>query len=137
MRRLTIGRRAERAAVAVIVAAMFGSMALLGCVALTVDVGTMSLERRQLQNGADAAASSAVIDCATTTACPNVTSPADPKMARLRGLANGNASDGATVVSRIDGQSAVCGAGRAELRPCVAVSGNQLRDCPLSAPAPA
>jgi Flp pilus assembly protein TadG len=136
MRRLTVGRHAERGAVAVIVAAMFGSFALLGCVALTVDVGTMSLERRQIQNGADAAASSAVLDCATTAACPDVTNPADPKMARLRGLANGNAADAATAVSRIDGQLAVCGAGKAELRPCAAVSGSQLRDCPAVAAPP-
>jgi len=136
MRRLTVGRHAERGAVAVIVAAMFGSLALLGCVALTVDVGTMSLERRQIQNGADAAASSAVIDCATTAACPDVANPADPKMARLWGLANGNAADATTAVSRIDGQWAVCGAGKPELRTCAAVPGNQLRDCPPVAAPP-
>jgi len=137
MRRMTLRSQPDRGAVALLVAIMFGSLALLGCAALTVDVGTMSLERRQLQNGADAAAASAVIDCATTTACPNVASPADPKMARLRGLANGNAADGATSVTRIDGAPPVCGAGKPELTPCAAVAGNQLRNCPaIAAPPP-
>jgi hypothetical protein len=111
-------------------------MTLLAAAALTVDVGTVASERRQLQNGADAAANSAVIDCATTTACPKVTNPADPKMVRLRALANNNAADGATSVTRIDGAPAVCGAGKPELAPCSGVAGSPLRNCPPVAPPP-
>ena len=138
MRRLTVGRRAERGAVAVIVAAMFGSMALLGCAALTVDVGTVSLERRSCRTAPTRPRCPRSSTAPPPRQCPNVTNPADPKMARLRGLANGNAADGATAVSRIDGASAVCGAGKAELlRPCAPVAGNQLRDCPALASPPA
>ena len=46
MRRITLRSQPDRGAVALIVAVMFGSLALLGCAALTVDVGTMSLERQ-------------------------------------------------------------------------------------------
>ena len=133
---MTPAHQRDRGAVALVVAVLFGSMALLGCAALTLDVGSMSLERRQLQNGADAAAASAVIDCATTASCPLVTSATDPKMGRLRALANGNAADGATAVGRVDGAAAVCGAGRSELPSCAAVAGSQLRDCPPVTPPP-
>jgi hypothetical protein len=121
-----------------IVAIMLGTMTSLAIAALTVDVGTMSVERRQLQNGADAAAQSAVIECATTGTCPDVTNPSDLKMLRLASLANLNAgTDGATSISRIDGNYAVCGAGKPELRNCVIVLGGQLRDCPTLNPPPA
>lgn len=58
MRRLT----AERGATAVLVAIVM--TVLLGFVGLVVDVGAVYVERRELQNGADAAALALAIECA-------------------------------------------------------------------------
>jgi len=88
---MTNAHRGERGAIATIVAMLFGLGVLLGAGALTVDVGNINAERRQLQNGADAAALSAARDCAGG-ACPNTAVPAD--MARLTALTDGNAKDG-------------------------------------------
>ena len=55
-RRPRLRRRLERGATAAIVAVMLAGGVLLGAAALAVDVGNMMFERRQLQNGADAAA---------------------------------------------------------------------------------
>jgi hypothetical protein len=49
-------RRAERGATATLVAVVLAGGVLLGAGALALDVGNMMFERRQLQNGADAAA---------------------------------------------------------------------------------
>ena len=73
MRRLTVDRAPERGAIAMMVTVLLASGVLLGCAALSVDVGNLSAERRQLQNGADAAALSAAQDCAITV-CPTATS---------------------------------------------------------------
>ena len=48
-------RHSERGASATIVAVLFGGGVLLGASALSMDVGSIMWERRQLQNGADAA----------------------------------------------------------------------------------
>jgi len=87
------------------VAILFGTGVFFGCAALTLDVGNINADRRQLQNGADAAVLSAAADCAKTT-CP---ASGD---AGLANLANKNAADGATKIARVDGQGpAVCGSG--------------------------
>jgi len=131
--KLTVRPGRDRGAVAVIVAILVGVGGLLGSVALTVDVGTVSLERRQLQNGADAAVLAAAVQCAKTNSCPAATD------ARLTTLANNNAgNDALTSISRIDGAAAVCGrstpAGSvAGLPACAAVPGPALRDCPTPA----
>lgn len=83
----------ERGAVATIVAVLLGMGVILGFTALSVDVGSIMWERRQLQNGADAAAFALAQSCAeNATACTttNVTT---------RGLVSGlndtnNYSDG-------------------------------------------
>ncbi len=87
MRRL-IARagRDERGAVSVIVAV--GMVALLGFVAITVDIGALYAERAELQSGADAAALAVAQDCADGS-CTNTAATA-------RSLANANARDGAT-----------------------------------------
>lgn len=69
MRRLSARRsRRDRGAVALIVTLLFSSGVLLGLGALTVDVGQIYAERRQLQNGADAAALSLAQTCAAAPA---------------------------------------------------------------------
>lgn len=83
------GETPEQGAVAVIVAVAL--VALLGFVALAVDVGALYAERAQLQNGADAAALAIAQDCARG-GC------ADPQLT-ARTLANANANDGAANVT--------------------------------------
>ena len=68
MRWMTATRR-DRGAAALIVTILFSSGVLIGCAALTVDVGQLYSERRQLQNGADAAALSLAKVCATGGTC--------------------------------------------------------------------
>ena len=107
MRRMSRPGRGDRGAVAIIVAMLFGFGVMIGAAALTIDVGRINLDRRQLQNGADAAALSAAQDC-IKTACPNKGVTAD--MDRLRALADGNAgADQASAIARVDGKLALCG----------------------------
>src|SRR5687768_8076034 len=88
-------RRAERGGAAMIVAILLGGGALLGAAALTVDVGNMFFERRQLQNGADATAQSLAVICAKDlTKCNAATTPTlVDKTTTLNGLNGENASD--------------------------------------------
>lgn len=78
----------ERGAVAVIVALLM--VALIGMAALVVDAGALYQERRELQNGADAAALAIAEDCARE--------PADCTLAltsaKAGDYANANADDG-------------------------------------------
>jgi hypothetical protein len=55
--------RLERGGVAVLVAILLGGGVLVGMSALAIDVGNMMFERRQLQNGADAASSKLASIC--------------------------------------------------------------------------
>ncbi len=61
MRRLRLSAEGERGAVAILVAILL-PLVFIGMAALTVDVGNISAERRQLQNGADAVALSAAME---------------------------------------------------------------------------
>jgi hypothetical protein len=65
MRRVIVGE--ERGAFAVMVAVLLA--ALLGFGALVIDVGALVQERRELQNGADAAAFAVAQDCAGGISC--------------------------------------------------------------------
>lgn len=81
--------RDEAGAVVVVVALL--SVALFGMAALVIDVGALRLERRQLQNGADAAALAVAQSCARGS-CDD-TLAAD--------LAEANASDDAAAVDSV------------------------------------
>jgi hypothetical protein len=94
--------RRERGAIATIVVVLFAGGVLLGCAALTVDLGRMKSERQQLQNGADAVALSVAIDCGKPVGCLG-------DQTRQQSLANGNAADGTTSIARTDGAPAICG----------------------------
>lgn len=116
MQRVTSG---DEGAVAVVVAVLM--VALLSMGALVVDVGQLYAERRQLQNGADAAALSVVIDCAAPSGCaPTIAADAVAK-------AEQNADDGAATVASPSGP-AVCGSGGG-LAPCSPASGLGPWDC--------
>jgi Flp pilus assembly protein TadG len=119
MRRMTraVRRGDDHGAVAALVAVLFSTGVLVGMAALSVDVGQLYAERRQVQNGADAAALAVAAGCAASPTCTTATG----------GIANLNANDGATAVV------SVCGAGRAALPACPANSGPVLTQCP---PAP-
>jgi Flp pilus assembly protein TadG len=86
----------ERGATIVIVA--ISLVALLGMVALVIDVGKLFVERRELQNGADAAALAVAEGCAR--GLPECASPAAESLADT--YADANASDGAAQVLAVD-----------------------------------
>jgi hypothetical protein len=111
--------RGERGAVATLVAVLLGGGVLLGMTALTVDVGQIFSERRELQNGADAAALAVAQDCAEGESCDTGTGSGS-----LAGtFADDNArKDGAADVRH------VCGNG-ASLPGCPAPE-DSIYDCP-------
>jgi hypothetical protein len=117
MRRMTFSPRRgdDRGAVAGLVAVLLSTGVLIGMAALSVDVGQLYAERRQVQNGADAAALAVAGRCAATGACTTNTG----------GIADLNANDGATNVL------SVCGAGPG-LPGCPANSGPALTQCPAA-----
>lgn len=133
MFRLTCIREREQGAIAAIVAMLFGFGVLLSLAALTVDVGNINADRRQLQNGADAVALAVAQQCAKTGTC----TPGD---ANLQTLVDMNAADGATSIRRVDGgvgtdlagQRAICG-NATGLTPCPttwAAGISKLQECP-------
>jgi Flp pilus assembly protein TadG len=70
---------------------LFFMVALLGSLGLVIDLGLVRQERRELQNGADAAALALAQDCARGM-CTNLASKAEP-------YADANAKDGASFVT--------------------------------------
>jgi Flp pilus assembly protein TadG len=117
--RLRDDEQREEGAVALIVAILFGLGVILGMAALTVDVGRLYAERRQLQNGADSAALAVAQDAArncSTGACLPST--------RAQSYANANSADGASAVVEI------CGAGWSAVGPCSAQSTPAITQCP-------
>lgn len=125
-------RRRDRGAVALIVTVLFAGGVLMGCAALTVDVGQLYSERRQLQNGADAAALSLAKICATGGTCSYTGANVGTLGAnRISNLNNVNAKDdyagfNATFNGSYD--NGLCGRATA-LPECVAPNGSLL-DCP-------
>ncbi len=105
--RRRLRRRAERGAVATIVAVFLAGGVLVGMAAFSVDVGSLLGERRQLQNGADAAALALAQTCSTTPA--RCTTANASTAAALAGLADGNADDGTAALAGTAAQpAAVC-----------------------------
>jgi Flp pilus assembly protein TadG len=89
-------REREKGAVATIAAVLVASGVVMAMLALTVDVGNIVAERRQLQNGADAAAMLLAGSCArgNTADCTNTSAARQ----NLQNLASANAGDGATAI---------------------------------------
>jgi Flp pilus assembly protein TadG len=93
-------RRGERGATSVLVVILLVPV-LFGAAALSIDVGSLMWERRQLQNGSDAAVVTAAQTCALTPAlCPTGATTA------LTNVAGANAADNATTVSSVCGNAA-------------------------------
>lgn len=100
MRRLTAsGARDERGAVIIIMAAF--TVVIVGIAALVVDIGAIHDEKRQLQNGADAAALGVAQLIGQTCATGSPACLAGPLMTRAQDLANGNARDAAATVDSV------------------------------------
>ncbi len=108
---------------AAIVAILLSSGVLFGMAALTVDVGQIYSERRQLQNGADAAvlavAQDAAVDCD-----PLACSATD----RAQEYASANAVDDESAVRE------VCGGGWAGVAACDGQEGPEITRCSDSIP---
>lgn len=129
-------RRAERGAVATIVAVLLAGGVLMGMAALSIDVGQITFERRQLQNGADSGS------LAFADICASKASDCDPTnattLATLKGLLNGNAADNASQLdaSRSDSLNGLCGraTGGANVPNCASAATNasvtNLAECP-------
>lgn len=114
--------RREDGAVALIIALFVGSLVFVAIAALVIDIGAMQLERRQLQNGAEAGAMSAAYDCSFPG---NAAFPCGTT-ASASVIASHNARDGAAAVLAGD----LCGAGTASLVACTRA--RTVRNCPNS-----
>ena len=121
MQRLT---RDDRGAVAVVVAVCMA--ALLGMGTLVLDVGQLYAERRQLQNGADAAVLSLALDCPTVAGCSTDTSVTGQAGTK----ANQNDADPLNNEAQI---TQICG-NAATLQTCSPASGIGPWDCRPVAP---
>jgi Flp pilus assembly protein TadG len=114
-----LNQKSDDGAIALLVAILLGGGVLMGMAALSVDVGRLQSERRQVQNGADSASLALAKQCAATTTC-------DASLAvghTGRDMANPNANDGQTRLTRI------CGVGPG-LAACPAQTGVVLGQCP-------
>ena len=115
MRHLVRANRSERGAVATIVVVLLAFGVLLGFTAVAVDVGRTVVERRELQNGADAGALSLAQSCAKG----NCVAGADG----LSALVDSNAADGGhSIVEQCDSAGVI--------GPCSASSVADITQCP-------
>ena len=118
MQRMRQWLHGDEGAVATLVAVLLAFGVLTGMAALTVDVGQLYGERRELQNGADAAALAVAKGCANGTMCDS----------RTDGISSQYANANAHKDGKADVEN-VCGAGNAALGTCPA-SGPALTQCP-------
>lgn len=126
-------RGGERGAITVVFAAML-SLVFMGLLALSVDVGSMLYERRQLQNGADASALALASGCASDDA---LCDPTHGDLA-LDDLLNDNAADETTQFDpdRAFAPDGACGRDAGALPACpsedpdTAPGYDEIRECP-------
>lgn len=97
MRRLSSD---DRGIVAIMFALIVAGGLLIGMLALTVDTGRLFVERRAVQNGADAAATALAQDCALDLAS---CAPNEPSTTRATLFANANAADETSTVTSVCG----------------------------------
>ena len=129
------GRSREAGAVATIVAIFFGTGVLLGLGALVIDTGSLLYERRQLQNGADAAALSLARNCAKAQAgVSGYSCDTSSTRAGLIDLAGKNAADqwsDIPLLGGVCGSAALVAANPSAFTPCPAPS-TALVECPAT-----
>ncbi|BDE58843.1 hypothetical protein GS433_18155 [Rhodococcus hoagii] len=95
MRRLNVRQGDETGAVAVIVALL--AVVLLGFAAISIDIGANYVEKRQLQNGADAAA----LALAQDTLCKSTTGAATAANSWVKSNVNDGNARGTAVVDTV------------------------------------
>ena len=117
-------RRAERGGVMTIVGILLATGVFLGMASISLDVGRVLVEKRELQNAADAAAVSLARDCWSTPGSCTAT------QATAVGLTNRNASDGTSSIESVCSVNIVGSAASA----CGTASG-ALADCAPLPPA--
>ena len=116
--------RRDRGATASIVVVLLGGGVLFGATALSVDMGSLMWERRQLQNGADAVAQALAQVCASGAAgCSSSGAAAQAA------INNANASDGRNGLDTAMYPNGVCGRNVPGLPNCNPSTG-ALWDCP-------
>jgi hypothetical protein len=122
----------ESGAIAMLVAILFGTGVLLGLGAMVIDTGSLLFERRQLQNGADAAALSVAQTCvnadkvSTLCSAPDLTSSS-----ALVTLAGANAADQKSAISSVCASAALHSANPTAFpTTCPTLASPSLVDCP-------
>lgn len=119
----------ERGAVAVLVTAFVALGVLLGASAISIDVGSLYAQRRQVQNGADAAAFAFAKTCALTKKCLASSAPSLGTLVGQNG--RGTLSDSSTTPSYSTG---LCvknlPAGTTTDLPACGASSGTFIDCP-------
>lgn len=103
----------DRGAVTSIIAVLFAGGVIMGMLALSVDVGNIMFERRQLQNGADAASMALAQSCAKTPVGSECASAAAAS-AGLASLASANAADSSEGLP----EGGICGKNISSLPTC-------------------
>jgi Flp pilus assembly protein TadG len=103
-----VGKRAadvtarDHGAIGVLMAVLLGTGALVGLLALTVDMGRVYLESRTVQVGADAAAEGLAYECAlNAAACASAANATT----FAQGIVNANSSDGASGLEEVCGST--------------------------------
>ena len=130
--RLVNGPSRERGATATIIAVLLAGGVIMGMLAISVDLGNLTYERRQLQNGADATSLALAAECAGDKS--STQAKCDP--AQVEDLLGANSHD---ELSQYDDRpgipNGVCArpgvAGTGSLPGCPTVGDvNALRECP-------
>jgi hypothetical protein len=120
--------------VSTVIGILLATGVVLGMAALSVDVGSMMFEKRQLQSGADAAALALAKSCGDSAAACTTTDPTTKQVLNDLNNAN-NFRDGAggfnagKYAAPAGGLPGVCGRGIASLPTCAAPTENS-SDCP-------
>jgi hypothetical protein len=131
MSRAASRREREKGAVASIAAILLASGVVMAMLALTVDVGNIMAERRQLQNGADAAALALARSCAKVPVSTDC-STALLASSAFEGLASANSVDGlqSLPATSAASQPLICGRNVPTLPACtIAASAADLDAC--------
>ncbi len=128
-------RHGETGAIAMLVAIFFGFGVLLGLGALVLDTGSLLHERRQLQNGADAAALAIAKTCrdadkaSALCAAPDIANTTSPLVV----LAGANAGDQKSDITSVCGSAALVAAnGSAFPTACPTPASPGLVECPAT-----
>lgn len=122
------GRSGETGAVAMLVAILLGTGVLLGLGAIVIDTGSLLYERRQLQNGADAAALSVAKTCALADQAGGLCAAPGSSDPTLVGLAGANAADQKSDIASVCGSPALVAVNSA-FAPCPSPASPGLVEC--------